>query len=38
MRKPMMALAALLSMAGSAFADSFRVRFDIRGSGRDVTM
>jgi hypothetical protein len=29
---------ALLFLAGSAFADSYRVHYSVRGSGRDVTV
>jgi hypothetical protein len=28
----------LLLLAGSAFADTFRVHYSIRGSGRDITV
>jgi hypothetical protein len=38
MRKPILTLAALLLIGGSAFADSFRVHYSIRGSGRDITV
>jgi hypothetical protein len=38
MRKSLFTLGALLLMAGSAFADTYRVHFKIRGSGRDVTV
>jgi hypothetical protein len=37
MRKSLFTLAALLLMAGSAFADTYRAHFNIR-SGRDVTV
>jgi hypothetical protein len=30
-------LVALLMMAGAALADSYRVHYSIRGSGRDIT-
>jgi hypothetical protein len=30
--------ALLLLVAGSAFADSYRVHYSIRGSGRDITV
>jgi hypothetical protein len=30
--------ALLLLLAGSPFADTFRVHYSIRGSGRDVTV
>ena len=29
---------ALLLLAGNTFADTFRVHYSIRGSGRDVTV
>jgi hypothetical protein len=29
---------ALLLLASSAFADTFRVHYSIRGSGRDITV
>jgi hypothetical protein len=29
---------ALLFIAGSAFAGSFRVHYSVRGSGRDITV
>ena len=38
MRKPILTLAALLLLASTAFADTFRVHYSIRGSGRDVTV
>ena len=38
MRKPIKTLAALLLVAGSAFADSYRVHYSIRGSGRSITV
>ena len=31
-------LAALLLLANAALADSFRVHYSIRGSGRDITV
>jgi hypothetical protein len=31
-------LIALLLLSGSVFADTFRVHYSIRGSGRDVTV
>jgi hypothetical protein len=34
----MLTLTALLLLAGSAFADSYRVHYSIRGSGRDITV
>jgi hypothetical protein len=37
MRNPILTLAALLLIGGSAFAGNFRVHYSIRGSGRDVT-
>jgi hypothetical protein len=38
MRKSISTLVALLLFCGSAFADSYRVHYSIRGSGRDVTV
>jgi len=38
MRKPILILAALLLIGGSAFAGSFRVHYNVRGSGRDITV
>ena len=38
MRKLTLALAALLLLGGNAFAGSYRVHFNVRGSGRDVTV
>lgn len=38
MRKSLLTLAALLFLGGSAFADSYRVHYSIRGSGRDITV
>ena len=38
MRNPILTLAALLLIGGSAFAGNFRVHYSIRGSGRDVTV
>jgi len=38
MRKPILTLAALLLIGGSAFAGSFRVHYNVRGSGRDITV
>ena len=38
MRKPVLTLAALLLIACNAFADSYRVHYSIRGSGRDITV
>jgi hypothetical protein len=32
------ATAILLLLAGAAFADTFRIHYSIRGSGRDVTV
>jgi hypothetical protein len=29
---------ALLIIAGNAFAGSYRVQYDVRGSGRDITV
>ena len=31
-------IATVLLMAGSALADTFRVHYSIRGSGRDITV
>ena len=38
MRKSILTLAALLLFCGSALADSYRVHYSIRGSGRDITV
>jgi hypothetical protein len=38
MRKPILTLAALLLLGSTAFADTFRVHYSIRGSGRDITV
>ena len=39
MRKSLFTLlAALLLLCGSTFADSYRVHYSIRGSGRDITV
>jgi hypothetical protein len=38
MKKPILTLAALLLIGGSLMADSYRVPYSIRGSGRDVTV
>ena len=38
MTKQIQILTALLLLAGNAFADSFRVHYSIRGSGRDITV
>ena len=38
MRKPILTLAALLLIGGNLMADSYRVHYSIRGSGRDVTV
>ena len=38
MRKSLFALAALLVLDGGALADTFRVHYSIRGSGRDITV
>ena len=38
MRKLTLTLAALLLIGGSAFAGSFRAHYNVRGSGRDVTV
>jgi hypothetical protein len=31
-------IAALIPMAGSALAGSYRVHYNVRGSGRDITV
>jgi hypothetical protein len=31
-------ISALLIIAGSAFAGSYRVHYNVRGSGRDITV
>jgi hypothetical protein len=36
--KPILTLAALWLIGGSVLADSYRVHYSIRGSGRDVTV
>jgi hypothetical protein len=38
MRKRILTLAASLLLSGSALADSYRVHYSIRGSGRDITV
>ena len=38
MRKLLTTLLALLLLASSAFADTFRVHYSIRGNGRDITI
>jgi hypothetical protein len=38
MGKLSLTLAALLLIGGTAFAGSFRVHYNVRGSGRDVTV
>ena len=38
MRKALMTLLALLLLASTAFAGTFRVHYSIRGSGRDITV
>jgi hypothetical protein len=38
MRKLLTTLLALLLLASSAFADTFRVHHSIRGNGRDITI
>ena len=38
MRKLTLTLAALLLIGGSLMAGSFRVHYNVRGSGRDVTV
>jgi hypothetical protein len=36
--KVFLILVALLMMAGAAWADTYRVHYSIRGSGRDITV
>lgn len=36
--KTILAITALLLFASSAFAGSFRVHYNVRGSGRDITV
>ena len=36
MRKLTLSLAALLLIGGSVFAESYRVHYSVRGSGRDM--
>ena len=38
MRKSLFSLAALLLIAGTSLADSYRVHYSIRESGRDITV
>lgn len=38
MRKPILSLTALLLLGSTAFADTFRVHYSIRGSGRNITV
>ena len=38
MRKSLFTLAALLFLVGTALADTFRVHYSLRGSGRDITV
>ena len=38
MKKSLLTLTTLLLLAGSAFADSYRVHCSVRGAGRDVTV
>ena len=38
MRKPILTLLASLLIGGSAFAGTIRVHYNVRGSGRDVTV
>jgi hypothetical protein len=38
MRKPILTLAALLLLGGSAFARSYRVHYSVKGSGRNITL
>jgi hypothetical protein len=37
MRKPTTTLIVLLLLCSSLFAGSFRVHYNVRGSGRDIT-
>jgi hypothetical protein len=38
MRKSLFTLAASLFLVGTALADTFRVHYSLRGSGRDITV
>ena len=38
MRKLLFSLAALLLLVGTSLADTFRVHYSLRGSGRDITV
>ena len=38
MRKSLFTLGALLFLVGTALADTFRVHYSLRGSGRDITV
>ena len=38
MRRSLFALAALLVLVGTVWADTFRVHYSIRGSGREITV
>jgi hypothetical protein len=38
MKRSLFALAALLVLVGISWADTFRVHYSIRGSGRDITV
>jgi hypothetical protein len=38
MRKSLFALAALFLVAETSLADTFRVHYSVRGSGRDITV
>ena len=38
MKRSLFILAALLLLAGTSWADTFRVHYSIRGSGRDITV
>ena len=38
MRKSLLTLGALLFLVGTALADTFRVHYSLRGSGRDITV
>jgi hypothetical protein len=37
-KKAISSLAALLLLGGNVLADSYRVHYSIRGSGRDITV
>ncbi len=38
MRKSLFSLAALFLIAGTSWADPYRVHYNVRGSGRDITV